>query len=111
MSIPVSPPPEGCDVPDPVTVTLNLIATGQPGLSIASSPVGITCTAAAGGTQTCTGEFDENSTVSVLTLPPGANDVVNWTGACTPESGTNPDNVGILQIGTTAVTCTATQVP
>jgi hypothetical protein len=106
---PVSPTPEGCSDAEQVTVTLQLVATGTTGFTVTSSPSGITCTVPNGGTQTCTGDFDESTGIQFITLPATSGPEVNWTGACAPADGANPDDVGTAQVGTSAITCTATR--
>ena len=108
---PFSPPPEGCDEAEQIVVTLELVATGTTGFTVTSSPTGITCTVPDGGTQSCEGEFDEDTGIQFTTLPATTGPQVQWTGDCAPADGANPDDVGTAQVGSAAIACTATRSP
>ena len=107
--LPVSPQPEGCDPPVTFNLTLNLIdgAAAPAGFSVSSTPAGIACSVASGGTQSCTAAFEEGQVISLNTLPVGTGPAVNWTGGCVPVGGTNPSNAATLTMNA-AATCTAT---
>jgi hypothetical protein len=106
---PISPLPEGCTPPQMFALTLNLVdgPAAPVGFSVTSSTPGIACSVASGGTQTCTGQFEQGTSVALSTLPAGTGPNVNWTGSCVPVGGSNPANSATLTINA-AATCTAT---
>jgi hypothetical protein len=84
-----SPLPPDCPGQTTNTLTVNLVnnvgagVNPPPGtpLSLTSGPTGITCTAPAGGTQTCTGNFAQGTNVTLQTTAP-----VTWSGDCATDT-------------------------
>ncbi len=109
-----SPPPEGCeDDAEDFTVTLTLIDANPAGntqFTVGSSPAGLVCSVPDGGTQECTGDFEEGTNVILATTPSNSGPEVHWTGSCAPQDGANPDNVALLNV-TGDIDCTATRQP
>lgn len=86
-----SPPPTGCDNDAArFTVTLNLTG-GAPGGNVTSTPEGLSCTVASGGSIPCTAQFDEGATITVVATQGAGGDgtVTSVTGECTTSSLTS----------------------
>lgn len=101
-----SPPPTGCDNDAArFTVTLNLTG-GAPGGNVTSTPEGLSCTVASGGSIPCTAQFDEGATITVVATQGAGGDgtVTSVTGECTTSSLTSPVFVIIPSISA-ARTC------
>ncbi|MCB1569005.1 MAG: hypothetical protein KDI69_09365 [Xanthomonadales bacterium] len=95
-----SPVPQGCPGPRPLTVTV-LGGAAAGAYSVSSSPAGLTCTSAQGGSQTCTASFAQGSSVT-LTATGGT---VTWTGDCAVSA---TPTVTLPVVMSTDRTCRAT---
>lgn len=100
-----SPPPTGCDNDTTrYTVTLNLTG-GAFGGNVTSTPEGLSCTVAGGGTIPCTSQFDEGDTITVVaTQGSGGDGTISVTGECTSDGASSPVFVIIPSISA-ARTC------
>lgn len=113
----LSPPPPAGACPttgNQITLTLNVAANAQCGITVTSSPGGITCSSArGGGTQTCTGQFAANTSITLAGVrtggapacpAPGPVPGIVYSGACAQQGTTSSATLTL----TTAATCTAT---
>lgn len=114
----VSPPPPAgaCPTGATLVLTVNAVPSATCGVTVTSAPTGITCGAAAAGTQqTCTGNFASGTgiTLTGVRTGPAACAVatpaptVVFSGSCAQVGTTNSATLTL----SSAQTCTATAAP
>lgn len=105
-----SPPPSGCPAAPQAVLTLAFSSMAQ-GMSASTSPAGILCSRTAGTTTSCTGSFDQGTTVAISIRPANDNPAsVVFSGGCVRSADTATSAVALANMSA-AQTCTVAVNP